>query len=270
MVGLAVFGPDGERIGKVRDAVVSLRVDANPPRVLGLVVELATRRRIFVPMLRVTGVDPAAITLATGSVSLRRFTQRRGETLVVGQLLDAPVRLEDTGEEVIVVDAAIEPTRTRDWVVGRLAVRPRRSRLTRRHEVRVVSWRAVTGLTLTDRQGTEGLLAVFETMRAADVASTLTALPEKRRHEVVDALDDERLADVFEELSETDQRALLSHLSRDRAADVLEAMAPDDAADLLAELPDAESSRAAGADGARGVRTGAAAAGATRRTPPAA
>ena len=240
MVGLAVFGPDGERIGKVRDVVAGLRVDANPPRVLGLVVELATRRRIFVPMLRVTGVDPGAITLATGSVSLRHFTQGRGETLVVGQLLDAPVRLEDTGEEVFVVDAAIEPTRTRDWVVGRLAVRARRTRLTRRAEVRVVSWRAVTGLSLTDRQGTEGLLAVFETMRAADIAGTLTALPEKRRHEVVDALDVERLADVFEELSEADQRSLLRHLSRERAADVLEAMAPDDAADLLGELPDPE------------------------------
>jgi Mg/Co/Ni transporter MgtE len=240
MVGLAVFGPDGERIGKVRDVVATLRVDANPPRVLGLVVELATRRRIFVPMLRVTGVDPGAITLATGSVSLRRFHQRLNEVLVVGQLLDAPVNIADTGEEVVVVDAAIEPTRTRDWVVERLAVRARRTRLTRRPEVRVVSWRAVTGLSLTDRQGTEGLLAVFETMRAADVAGTLTALPAKRRHEVVDALDDERLADVFEELSETDQRALLRHLSRERAADVLEAMAPDDAADLLGELPDPE------------------------------
>ncbi len=241
MVGLAVFGPDGERIGKVRDVVATLRVDDNPPRVLGLVVELATRRRIFVPMLRVTGVDPGAVTLATGSVSLRQFSPRPSETLVVGQLLDAVVRSRESGEEVVVVDAAIEPTRTRDWVVGRLAVRPRRTRLTRRHEVRVVSWRAVTGLTLTDRQGTEGLLAVFETMRPADVAGTLTALPEKRRHEVVDALDDERLADVFEELAEVDQRALLGHLSRERAADVLEAMAPDDAADLLGELPDAES-----------------------------
>ena len=250
MVGLAVFGPDGERIGKVRDVVVALRVDDSPPRVLGLVVELATRRRIFVPMLRVTGVDPGAITLATGSVSLRHFTRRPSETLVVGQLLDAVVRMKDTGEasgvfgsdeEVVVVDAAIEPTRTRDWVIGRLAVRPRRGRLTRRPEVRVVSWRAVTGLTLTERQGTEGLLAVFETMRAADVAGTLTALPEKRRHEVVDALDDERLADVFEELSEADQATLLAHLSRERAADVLEAMAPDDAADLLGELSAAES-----------------------------
>jgi CBS domain-containing protein len=241
MVGLAVFGPDGERIGKMRDVVAAVRVDDYPPRVLGLVVDVATRRRIFVPMLRVTGVDPGAITLATGSVSLRHFSQRVNETLVVGQLLDAPVRIADTGEDVIVVDAAMEPTRTRDWVVGRLAVRARRTGLTRRPEVRVIPWRAVTGLSLTDRQGTEGLLAVLETMRAADVASTLTALPVKRRHEVVDALDDERLADVFEELSETDQRALLTHLSRERAADVLEAMAPDDAADLLGELPATES-----------------------------
>jgi Mg/Co/Ni transporter MgtE len=241
MVGLAVFGPDGERIGKVRDVVAALRVDDSPPRVLGLLVDLVTRTRVFVPMLRVTAVDPGAITLATGSVSMRRFSRRPSETLVVGQLLDAQVRMADSGEEVVVVDAAIEPTRTRDWVVGRLAVRPRRGRLTRRPDVRVVSWRAVTGLSLTDRQGTEGLLAVFETMRAADVASTLTALPEKRRHEVVDGLDDERLADVFEELSEVDQRDLLVHLGRDRAADVLEAMAPDDAADLLGELPDAES-----------------------------
>jgi Mg/Co/Ni transporter MgtE len=252
LVGLAVFGPDGERIGKVRDVVAALRVDDSPPRVLGLVVELATRRRIFVPMLRVTAVDPGAITLATGSVSLRHFTRRPSETLVVGQLLDALVRMRDggdakdrgeAGEEVVVVDAAIEPTRTRDWVVGRLAVRPRRTRLGRRADVRVVPWRAVTGLTLTDRQGTEGLLAVFETMRPADVAGTLTALPQKRRHEVVDALDDERLADVFEELAEADQRLLLAHLSPERAADVLEAMAPDDAADLLGELSAAESAR---------------------------
>src|SRR3954464_6667799 len=91
MAGPAVFGPDGERIGKVRDVVVSLRVDPSPPRVLGLVVELATRRRIFVPMLRVTAVDPTAITLATGSVSLRGFHQRPNEALVIGQVVDAPV-----------------------------------------------------------------------------------------------------------------------------------------------------------------------------------
>ena len=119
-------GPDGERIGKVRDVVASLRVDDNPPRVLGLVVELATRRRIFVPMLRVTGVDPGGDHARHRLGQPAPLRQRRpNETLVVGQLLDAPVRMTgDTGgEEVVVVDAAMEPTRTRDWVVGRLAVR---------------------------------------------------------------------------------------------------------------------------------------------------
>jgi sporulation protein YlmC with PRC-barrel domain len=184
LVGLAVFGPDGERIGRVRDVVVTVRVDASPPRVLGLIVELATRRRIFVPMLRVTGVDPGAVTLATGSVSLRGFTQRPTETLVVGQLLDAPVTVVEDGTAAVVVDVAIEPTRSRDWVVGRLAVRAPRHGLTRRGQVRELPWSAVTGLSLTDRQGTAGLLAVLETMRPADVAATLSELPRKRQHEV--------------------------------------------------------------------------------------
>ncbi|MBW0115682.1 magnesium transporter MgtE N-terminal domain-containing protein [Pseudonocardia abyssalis] len=241
LVGLSVFGPDGERIGRVRDVVVTVRVDANPPRVLGLLVEMVTRRRIFVPMLRVTSIDPGAVTLATGSVSLRGFTQRPNETLVVGQLLDAPVTIDDGGTTAVVVDAAIEPTRSRDWVVSRLAVRARRHGLTRRGHVQELPWSAVTGLSLTDRQGTAGLLSVFETMRAADVAAALSELPAKRQHEVVDNLDDERLADVFEEMSDHDQRTLLAHLDSERAADVLEAMSPDDAADLLGDLPTAES-----------------------------
>lgn len=240
LAGLPVFGPDGERIGKVRDLVVGLRVDTHTPRVLGLLVEMVTRRRIFVPMLGVTTIDAAAVTLATGLVSLRGFTQRPNETLVIGQLLDAPVQIVETGAEALVVDAAIEPTRSRDWVIVQLAVRARRHGIARRAQVQVLAWTAVTGLTLTDRQGTAGLLAVLEAMRPADVASALAELPRKRQHEVIDALDDERLADVFEEMSEVDQRTLLSHLDVERAADVLEAMSPDDAADLLAELSHAD------------------------------
>jgi flagellar motility protein MotE (MotC chaperone) len=214
--------------------------------VLGLVVELLTRQRIFVPMLRVTAIDPGAVTLTTGMVNLRRFAQRPNETLVVGQLLDARVQIVETGADATVVDAAIEPTRSRDWVVGRLAVRQRRrrGRLTRRGQVQVVDWSALRGLSLSEEdQGTEGLLAVFDGMRAADVAAALRELPEKRRHEVVDALDDERLADVFQELAESDQRELLAHLDSDRAVDVVEAMDPDDAADLLGGLSEVESNR---------------------------
>jgi Mg/Co/Ni transporter MgtE len=244
MAGLAVFGPDGERIGKIRDVVTAMRVDQLPPRVLGLVVELVTRQRIFVPMLRVTAIDPSAVTLATGMVNLRRFAQRPNEIMVLGELLDARVHVADTGEEVVVVDAAIERTRAQDWVIGRLAIRPRRTRLGRRSHVQVMGWSELTGLSISEKdQGAEGLLAVFDGMRAADVAAALRELSQKRRHEVVDALHDERLADVFQELPESDQRELLAHLDDDRAADILEAMDPDDAADLLAELPADESDR---------------------------
>lgn len=247
MAGLAVLGPDGEQIGKVRDLVVGLRVGAQPPRVLGLVVELATRRRIFVPMLRVTTVEPAAVTLGTGTVSLRRFAQRPNEMLVIGEMLDAVVRIAATGAQAIVVDAGVEQTRSRDWVISRLAVRERAGRLRRRGPVQVLGWDEVTGLALSERpagsQGVEQLLAMFETMRAVDVANTLRELPLKRRYEVVDALYEERLADVLQELSEDEQQELLGHLPEERAADVLEAMNPDDAADLLGELPEPDRER---------------------------
>jgi Mg/Co/Ni transporter MgtE len=247
LVGLPVFGPDGESIGKLRDVVAMLRVDRHPPRVLGIVVELVTRRRIFVPMLRVTAIEPSAVTLATGSVNLRRFHQRPNEVLVVGELLDARVTLAVTGVAATVVDAAMEPTRTRDWVLGRVAIRARTGRIGRRGPITVLGWDEVTGPGVTELaaqpQGATHLLAVFDTMRATDVAAALQDLPVKRRHEIADALDDERLADVIQELSADDQKDVLAHLHDERAADILEAMDPDDAADLLAELPEGDKNR---------------------------
>jgi Mg/Co/Ni transporter MgtE len=250
LVGLPVFGPDGESIGKVRDLVVALRADRSRPRVLGLVVELVTRRRIFVPMLRVTSIEPSAVTLATGMVNLRRFHQRPNEVLVIGQLLDARVTIESSGTDAVVLDTAIEPTRTRDWVLAKVAVRNRHGLLGRRGPMQVLPWEEIRapGLTELTEQPQEAhhLLSVFDTMRATDVAAALHDLPAKRRYEVADALDDERLADVIQELSDEDQKDVLSHLDDERAADVLEAMDPDDAADLLAELSEIYKNRLLG------------------------
>ena len=246
--GLPVFGPDGESIGRVRDLVAGLRLDAQPPRVLGLVVELTTRRRVFVPMLRVTSIEPTAVTLATGSVNMRQFHRRPNEVLVLGQILDAHATLVGSDTRIMVVDAGMEPTRTRDWVLAKLAIRERRSGLGRRRSaMQVVPWSEVGGLGLTDLggqpQGAGQLLMLFDTMRAVDIAATVRDLPLKRRHEVADAMDDERLADVLEELPEDDQKELLSYLAEERAADILEAVNPDDAADLLAELNPADQNR---------------------------
>ncbi|MGY2063732.1 PRC-barrel domain-containing protein, partial [Nocardia gipuzkoensis] len=152
LAGLVVLGPDGESIGRVRDVLISVRYDRQQPRVLGLLVELPTRKRIFVPILRVTSIEPGAVTLNTGNVSLRRFEQRPGEMLGLAQVLDSKVQVDDPeladlqGVDLFVVDLGIEQTRTRDWVVSRVAVRGHR-RLGRRRAVHVVDWIHVRGLT---------------------------------------------------------------------------------------------------------------------------
>src|SRR6188474_914991 len=79
LAGLFVYDPNGDQVGKVRDVVVAMRSDNKPPRVLGLVVEVLGRRRIFVPMTRVTSVDSGQV-ITTGLVNMRRFEQRPGET----------------------------------------------------------------------------------------------------------------------------------------------------------------------------------------------
>ena len=244
LAGLVVLGPDGESVGRVRDVVISISIVRQQPRVLGLVVELLTRRRIFVPILRVTAIEPNAVTLTTGNVSLRRFAQRPGEVLVLGQVLDTRVRVNDpelpqlAAQDVLVVDLAIEQTRTRDWLVTRVAVRSHR-RL-RRTTVHVVDWQHVQGLTPSalamPGQGVAQLLHQFEDQRAVEVADAIRELPAKRRTEIINALDDERLADILQELGEDEQTELLLKMDTERAADVLEAMDPDDAADLLGVL----------------------------------
>ncbi|MGY1699279.1 magnesium transporter MgtE N-terminal domain-containing protein [Geodermatophilus sp. SYSU D00766] len=243
LAGLPVFDPNGDRVGRVRDLVVALRVGTASPRVLGLVVEVVARRRIFVPMGRVTTVDPGAVVLSSGTLNLKRFEQRRGETLVLGELLDRTVSLRESGRRATVVDAGIEQTRTGEWEVTRLAVQEP-GRLGRRGQLHQLAWDEVSGLALSETgQGAETLIATYRELNAADLAHALQDLPVKRRHEVAAALDDERLADVLGELPETEQMAILQTLEEARAADVLEEMDPDDAADLLSELSNVDRNR---------------------------
>lgn len=245
LAGVPVFDPQGDQVGRVRDLVAMLRVGRRPPRLLGMVVEVLSRRRIFLPMTRVTGVESGQV-ITTGVLNMRRFEQRPTERLVLGELLDRRVQLVDTGEEVTVLDVSIQqlPAR-RDWEIDKVFVRKGKpGALRRKGETLTVEWSAVTGFSLEEHgQGAESLLATFEQLRAADLANVLHHLSPKRRAEVAAALDDDRLADVMEELPDDDQVEILGKLKEERAADVLEAMDPDDAADLLSELPEEEKER---------------------------
>jgi Mg/Co/Ni transporter MgtE len=236
LVGLPIFDPQGDQVGKVRDVVVAIRSEVSQPRVLGLVAEVFGRRRIFVPMTRVTAIDAGQV-YTTGLLNMRRFEQRPTETLVMGQMLDRSVTIKETGVTGVVYDVAMEQARNRDWVLSRVAVQEPSKGFRRRGQTHVVEWRDVSGLTKHEpTQGATHLIAALNDMRPADAANMIHDLPAERRTAVVAALDDERLADVLEELPEEDQVEILEHLDSERAADILEEMSADDAADLIADL----------------------------------
>ena len=234
--GLGIFDPNGDQMGKVQDAIVVLRTGNFPARMTGLVVEVPPRRRIFVPMTKVTTIDSGQI-IVTGTVNLRRFEQRKNETLVTAELLDRTVALQASGEPVTIIDVGVEQSRNREWFVDQLFVRRATQGFRRRSEKMVVDWNDVTNMSLpVPDQPAEQLLATMDSLRPADVASMLRELTPTRRTEIARELDDERLADVLEEMTDQNRVEILEALESERAADILEEMDPDDAADLIAEL----------------------------------
>ncbi len=236
LAGTAVFDPNGDPVGKVRDAVATLRSNNQSPRILGLVVEVPLRRRVFVPITRVTSIESGGVVI-TGLLNMRRFETRAGEMLVLGDLLDRTITLLENNEEVLVEDMGMEQNRTGDWLITRVHIMRKGRGLRRKGATSTVGWEEVTGFAQHEsNQGVSNLLSTLSNLRAADLAAVIQDLAPKRRVEVARALDDERLADVLEEMDESERVALLAELEGERAADVLEEMDPDDAADLLREI----------------------------------
>ena len=238
LIGTSVFDPLGDEVGKVHDVVVLLQMRGEP-RAVGFVIEVSSRRRVFLPLSRITAIEPGAV-ITTGLMNIRRFTQRHVETLVVGELLDRVVTMRDGSGTVTVRDVAIERDRGMDWKVTRLFVQRASSGPLglRRGETFTVRPDEVSGLAASaDQQGATALLATLEDLKPADLADVMRDLPQDSQMRVAAELTDERLADVLEELGNEDAVALLSRLEAGRAAHVLDAMQPDDAADLVADLP---------------------------------
>ena len=242
LAGTGVFDPLGDQVGKIHDVVVIFRLKS-AANVIGFVVEVGPRKRVFLPLTRVTAIESGSV-ITTGLLNIRSFTQRPIETLVLSELFDRVVTMNDGSGKVRILDVAMRQRRPKDWVISTLHVqRVRTSSLgfTRSGETLTVDVSDVSGLLKTDsNQAATALLQYTEDMRPADLADFMHNLPQDRKMAVATQLTDARLADVLEELGDDDRVAIVSGLEAARAADVLDVMQPDDAADLVAELPDAQ------------------------------
>jgi len=242
LAGVIAFDPNGDQVGRIREVVITPRIGASP-RVVGLILEVPGRRRVFMPIGRVKSFDANQV-IISGVINMRSFRSRPGETLVFGELLDRKVTLladpaagRETDEHLTLVDIGITYNRFRDWEANLLYLRRGGSGFRRKGESFVVKWDDVKGVLHSDPdQGVEHILATLDNLKPPDVAAALRDIPVSRRTQVIRGLSDERLADVMEEMADDERVAMLALLSSERAADVLEDMEPDDAADLVSDL----------------------------------
>lgn len=236
LAGCSVFDPVGDRVGKVRDVLLVYRQN-DAPRVVGLVVEIPGRRRVFVSIGRVTSIGSGQI-ITTGLINVRRFEQRGGEVRVIAELLGRRVSFIDGSGDATVEDVAIEEAAPGEWELAQLFVRrPKTSPSPfAKGATAFAGWHEVRESVSTEAQSAEQYVASLSELKPADLASTLLDLPQQRMLEVAGELSDDRLADVLEEMPESEQVEILGRLDDDRAADVLDQMQPDDAADLIAQL----------------------------------
>ncbi len=242
LAGCGVFDPAGDRVGKVIDVLVAYRKSGSP-KATGMLVEISGRRKVFVPIARVTSISAGQV-ITTGLIDLRRFTQSGQELRVIAQMLGRKVRLLDGTGQANIEDLAIEQGKNKEWTVSELFLRRPKTSASpfARGATVFASWEQVS----EEHEGDEGqtaqqLIATYSELRPADLASALLDLPDERMLEVAEELDDERLADVLEELPEEEQIDIIAELDDERAAEVLDLMEPDDAADLMANLPEERS-----------------------------
>lgn len=221
------------------DALVSYRKSGSP-KVLGLLVEMTGRRKVFVPIARVTSVAPGQV-ITTGLIDLRRFSQRGSEVRVIAEMLGRTVSLLDGSGSANIEDVAIELNKSNQWTVTDLFLRRPKTSSSRfaKGATLFAAWESVAEEAKGDgAQSAEQLIATYSDLRPADLATALLELPDERMIEVAEELDDERLADVLEELPEDEQVDIIQELDDERAAEILDLMEPDDAADLMANLPE--------------------------------
>jgi CBS domain-containing protein len=226
LIRLPLTDSEGAPIGQIDDIVIAPPHGRGAPQVIGFVV-IVQRRRIFVSANRVGELGVEGVRLKSGTIDLRHFELRPGE------LLGRNVIDQRVGDKRV-NDLSIRSSQRRDraWEVATVSFGG--GHLRRRRKAEVLPWSELPSLFDVGSLG--GEMASYREMHPSDVAQVVRRLPEERRRQLAEAMEDDRLADLLEELSEEEQIALIEGLDLERLAHVVEEMDPDDAADLLGEM----------------------------------
>ncbi|HEY7127116.1 MAG TPA: CBS domain-containing protein [Ktedonobacterales bacterium] len=254
-----------ERVGKLVDVIAppldrdtlrdadrgqAVRVAAQAPRIVALVVETPDEERLRVLPEQVARVEEDVMLLAVPRGALLPDAPQPNEVRLFDEVLDLEVVDLAHKRVVRVNDAQFDD----EWrLVGldcthlgllrQLVPDGIYQALARKFPSALLPWNQVALLPEAQVEGApaappSGALNLAE-LHPADIADIVHHLSPEEGSRVLAALDDEKAAATLEEIETEHQLRLLERMDRERAADILEAMAPDEAADLLAKLPEA-------------------------------
>ncbi len=250
LTGMRLIGPQGTRIGRVREAAVAPR---EHPRRISRFLFGSGRTEFAVRWDQVESIRDDGIYLSDD-----RFTPYYGDgyhLLLTKDLLDQQI-IDVNGRKVVRVnDLALQVTingHHQLWVhevgVGlqgafrRLAEGILPNKIIREIQDKMppksIPWDACN-IVEPDPQRRLRLLISherLENIHPSDLADIVEELGADEREAVFETIGEEHAADTLEEIKPTVKRSILHSLDPDRAAHILEEMDPAEAADALADL----------------------------------
>jgi CBS domain-containing protein len=236
----------GERLGRVEDLIVRL-ADGGYPPVTGVKARIGGRE-LFVPIARISSLEPGAARLAGEKLSLGRFERRVGEVLLGGDVLGRKLVDVEADPPRLVTAHEIELACIDGW--WRVVGVDHSSRAQFRRMLPRRAYRLVSDGPYLDWSEMEPFVGHVPTARLrfshrklanlhpAEIADLVEAASHDEGEEIIEAvaLDRELEADVFEELDEHHQLEFIRERPDTQVAAVIARMAADDAADLVVEM----------------------------------
>ena len=250
LTGMRLIGPEGTRIGRVREAAVAPR---DHPRRIARFLFGSGRTKFAVRWDQVLAFDEDGIRLSD-----ENFTPYHGDDyhlLLTKDLLDQQI-IDVNGRKVVRVnDISLRVALNGNeqlWVhevgVGlqgafrRLVEGVLPNRIIRDVQAKMppnsIPWEACNIVEPDPLRRLRLLISHdrLERIHPADLADIVEELGTDEREALFETLDEEHAADTLEEIKPTVKTSILHSLDSGRAADILEEMDPAEAADALANL----------------------------------
>lgn len=254
VLGRPVFDSIGDKVGKVRDIIVT---PADPlPKVTALVIQ-NTHRDWIIPWRRVREeVDRFSLPVRKDRISEYKPTDNDiwlRKSVLDRQIVDVhdykvvrvnDVRFVETPGDIRLLGVDASPRGLLrelgiDWMANLLG-----SVIRKPIDEKIIAWDNVETLELEQAAGPIKLnipLQKLSRLHPSDIADIIEQMNPAQRADVIEALDVETAADVLPEASPEIQAEIIEDLDPERASDILEEMDPDEAADILGDLSEARS-----------------------------